>query len=37
MVIISLHTKRSGHQPGTDTDKLFLPVHAIVVSLVMEN
>ena len=37
MTTISLHTKHSGHQPGTDTDKLFLPVHPIVVSLAMEN
>ena len=35
MSTISLHTKRSRHQPGMDTDKLFLPVHAIVVSLAM--
>ncbi len=37
MATISLHTKHSGHQPGTDTDKLLLPVHPIVVSLAMEN
>ena len=37
MAIISLHTKHSGHQPGTDTDKLFLPVRPIVMSLAMEN
>lgn len=35
--IISLHTKHSGHQPNTDTDKLFLPVHPILVTLSMEN
>ena len=37
ITIISLHTKHSGHQPGTDTNKLLLPVHPIVVSLAMEN
>jgi hypothetical protein len=37
MTTISLHTKHSGHQPGTDIDKLFLPVHRIVVTLAMEN
>ena len=34
---ISLHTKHSGHQPGTDIDKLFLPLHQTVVSLAIEN
>ena len=34
---ISLHIKHSGHEPGKDTDKLFLLVHPIVVSLAMEN
>ena len=37
MATISLHTKHSEHQPGTDIDKLFLPVHPIVVTLAMEN
>ena len=37
MATILLHTKYSGHKSGTDIDKLFLPVHPIVVSLVMEN
>lgn len=37
MAIILVHTKPSGHQPGTDTDKLFLVVCHIVVSLAMEN
>ena len=37
ITIISLHTKHSGHQPGTNTDKAFLLVHPIVVSLTMKN
>ena len=37
MATISLHTKHSGHKLCTDIDKLFLPVHPIVVSLAMEN
>jgi hypothetical protein len=31
MVIISIYIKHSRHQPGIDTDKLFLPVHPLVV------
>ena len=37
MATISLHTKHSGHQHGTVTDKLFLPVHPVVLSLAMEH
>ena len=37
MTTILLHTKHSGHQSGMNTNKLFLPVHPIVVSLAMEN
>ena len=37
IAIISLHTKHSGHQLGTHSDKLIIPVHLILVSLTMEN
>ena len=37
MATILLHTKHSEHKPGTDIDKLFLPVHPIVVFLAMMN
>ena len=37
MATISLHTKLSGHQPGTDIDKLYLPVPPIVACLAIKN
>lgn len=36
-VTIYVHTKHSGHQPSSDADSFFLPVHPYVISWAMEN
>ena len=37
MATILLHKKHNGHQPSTDTNKLFILVHPIFLSLFMKN
>ena len=32
-----IHSKHSGHNPGSDADFFFLPVHPLVIAWVMEN
>jgi hypothetical protein len=34
---IYVHSKHSGHTPGSDSDLFFLPVHPYVIAWVMEN
>jgi hypothetical protein len=36
-VTIYVHTKHNGHQPGSDADSFFLPVHPYVISWATEN
>jgi len=36
-VVIFVHTRHSGHHPGTEVDKMFLPVHPLIISFVVEN
>jgi len=35
--VIFVHTTHSGHHPGTEVDKMFLPVHPLVISFAVEN
>jgi hypothetical protein len=35
--IIFVHTKHTGHEPSSDKDKLFLPVHPVVLTMAKEN
>jgi hypothetical protein len=34
---IYVHSKHNGHHPGTEGDKMFLPVHPLIISFAMEN
>ena len=34
---IHVHSKHSGHNPGSDGDKYFLPVHPLVFSFATKN
>ena len=34
---IYIHSKHSGHNPGSDADLFFLPIHPRVIAWVMEN
>ena len=34
---IFIHSKHSGHNLGTEVDKMFLPVHLMVISFATEN
>jgi len=35
--IIFLHTRHSRHHPGTEVNKMFLPVHPLVIFFAVEN
>jgi hypothetical protein len=35
--IIFVHTKHTEHDPRSDKDKLFLPMHLVVLTMVKEN
>jgi hypothetical protein len=35
--IIYVHTKYIGHEPSSDKDKLFLPMHPVVLTMAKEN
>ena len=37
MAEIHVHSKHSGHNPGSEGDKYFLPVHPLVLSFATEN
>ena len=34
---IYVHNKHSGHLPGSENDKFFLPIHPIVIDRAMED
>jgi len=35
--VIFVHTIHNGHHPGTEVDKIFLPVYPLVISFAVEN